>query len=200
MKERATRIGAEFARGQRLLDSGELSAARAAFEGLLPSLEQAGDRVGQGRVLFQLGSIWEQQGESEQARGCYEGSLAALGDDDPALQGTVLHRLGHLLRSGDPAAARERFQASASLCDVVGDRRGAALSRAMVGQIDFAAMLAALAALPADAPEQSHLIEHVVYFGLRLEAERFAELVHTHISNAALAGRLHALMRERRPS
>lgn len=77
----------------------------------------------------------------------------------------------------------------------------------MVGQIDFtlgqrevglAAMLAALAALPADAPEQSHLIEHVVYFGLRLEAERFAELVHAHVSDAALAGRLHTLMRERR--
>lgn len=206
MQEDEFRIREEFARAQQLVNSGELTAGRTALEGLLPLLEQVGDRVGQGRVLFQIGSICEERGEGERAQGCYERSLAALGNGDAATKGTVLHRLGHVLRARDPAGARERFEESAALCDAVGDRRGAALSRAMVGQIDFTSgeresglglMLSALAALPADAPERWHLIEHIVYLGLRVAPERFAELVDAHIREAALAGNLHALMRER---
>jgi hypothetical protein len=168
------------------------------FEQLLDLLEAAGDRIGRGRVLVRMASTCADLSRPEQARAhTIEAEQIARDAGDQALLAAALHRRAHLLRSSDPAAARELFQQSYET-DAT-DAEGRAVSLAMIGQIDFTegdqaggldTMLEALDSMPPDSDAYGHLIEHIAYFGRRLPRAEYVRLVGRRIRGESLRDRL----------
>ncbi|MBW3540546.1 MAG: hypothetical protein KY476_09755 [Planctomycetes bacterium] len=162
-------------------------------------LESAGDREGALQIRLRAGQALECLHRLDEARQCYarvrdEAAAAQF----TAVQAAALHRLGHLARLRDPPAARELF--AASLAVDASDAEGAALSRAMIGQIDFTEgdllggcteMLRALSALPPESPAFDHVLEHTRYFGGKLPRDEYLQLVACTIEDASLRDRLH---------
>ena len=195
-----------FQSAQDAIASEQYETARSALQSLLPLLEKACDLAGQVRLLDELGHVHELLGDLASARRSYESALQRLtaGSRDARLR--LLHRLAHACRPSDPAQSRALFLECAALADTLGDRRAAALSRAMIGQIDItsgepdggmARLLAALVELPIDAPERTHLIEHAAYLGEQLTEGLFRQLLVSHVPPGPLALALVAALGER---
>lgn len=155
------------------------------FEQLLPLLNQAGDLVGVARLSLRLGQVSEELSRRDDARRHYdEAERLARQLNDRGLRAAALHRLGHLLRMNEPQRARELFQQSLELKSA--DSAANALSLAMIGQIDFTegdqlggldTMLTALNQMPTGAAGYSHLVEHIVHFGGKLDRSDYQRLV-----------------------
>jgi hypothetical protein len=118
---------------------------------------------------------------------------------DRQLQATALHRLGHVLRMNSPDRAREMFCRSLELG--APNQEANSLSLAMIGQIDFTAgmqpdglatMLEAVNSMPEETESRDHLVEHIVYFGGKMERDDYVQLVERQISNEALSQRLRS--------
>jgi hypothetical protein len=161
------------------------------------------------RVLDELGQVHEQLGDFASARNAYERALAQVPLEARSTRGRLVHRLAHACRSSDPARARALFLECAALADTEGDARAAALSRAMIGQIDITSgdleggmsrLLAALVELPAGATERSHLIEHAAYLSERLPRGLFQQILESHVPPGSLAVSLMTAVTERRSS
>lgn len=168
------------------------------FEQLLPILEQAADRAGQGIVHIRIGQLYESAGDPDRARRHYL-TAQMLGEQwaDHHLQATALHRLAHLVRLRDARRARALFEQCLDLG--AADQECLAVSLAMIGQIDFTEgdelgglekMLAALQTMPPAANSFEHLVEHIGYFGTKIAAADYQRLVTGRISNEALQQRL----------
>ncbi|HUG93190.1 MAG TPA: tetratricopeptide repeat protein [Planctomycetaceae bacterium] len=173
-------------------------AALDGLEALLPLLEAAGDRVGCGRVRLRMASVCEQAGRLEEARAqASRAEELARETADRGLLAAALHRRGHLVRMSDPASARELFLQSLAAGDDNLEAR--AVSRAMIGQIDFTSgdqaggldtMLEALEQMPPQAAAFEHLVEHLAYFGAKLPRADYVRLVCRRIADAGLRDRL----------
>jgi tetratricopeptide (TPR) repeat protein len=186
---------------QSCLRQKQIPPALAALETCRDLLTPTGLLHSQYSVCFEIGRLHEELGRFASARPAFAEALArAERLADAALQARACHRLGHVERlGGRPEEARRWFERSAAHAQADGDVRGAALSRAMIGQIactegqveiGLRQMLQALAQLPADAPEYGHLVEHTAYFGLRVEEATFVQLVNETISDQFLRDRL----------
>lgn len=202
----AETIGRVYGTAQEAVADERYEDARLILESLLPLLTEAGDRAGRVRVLDELGQVHELRGDLAGARLSYEMALERLPADSQSTRVRLLHRLAHAWRPADPARARALFVECAALADSAVDRRAAALSRAMVGQIDLTSgdaeggmtrLLAALVQLPPDAPERSHLIEHTAYLSERLPAGLFHRLLESHVPPGPLGLALVAALAER---
>ena len=168
------------------------------FERLLPLLEAAGDVVGAARVHLRMGQLLEELSQPVRAGDHYlQAEELAEKLNDGQLRAAALHRRGHLVRTRDPQLARLLFQAS--LDQQADDSEANALSLAMIGQIDFTdgnepagldAMLQALDQMPADSPAFQHLVEHIVYFGGKLNRADFVHLVNRRITDKRIRGEL----------
>ena len=203
----AETIDRTYRDAQDAIASDQYEQARCSLESLLPLLERAGDRMGQVRVIEQLGQVHELMGDLVNARQSYESALERLPADSQSTRVLLLHRLAHAWRPSDPAQARTLFLECAALADAIGDRRAAALSRAMVGQIEITSgdseggmtrLLTALVELPPDAPERSHLVEHAVYLSERIPRGLFQRLLEAHVPPGPLAVALIAALAQRR--
>ena len=202
----AETIGRTYRDAQDAIASEQSETARSILESLLPLLEQAGDRLGQARVLDELGQVHELLGDLANARRSYESALERVPADSRSARVLLLHRLAHAYRSIDPARSRVLFLECTALADALGDRRAAALSRAMVGQIDITSgdpeggmtrLLTALVELPPDAPERSHLIEHAAYLSEQLPRSLMQRLLESHVPPGPIALALVTALAER---
>ena len=201
-------IPTRYAAALQQLDRGDDVAAAREFERLLPLLVEADDDLGRARVLAHLAAIDETHERLDGAERHYRQALSLLASaDDPSLTASVTHRLGHLVRMRRPPEARALFERSRRACEAIGDRRGEAVSLAMIGQIDVTTgavesgirtMLQGLSAMPSDASEDGHLVEHLAYFSSRLDSARFDALVAEEIHSELTRQRLHEEIRERR--
>jgi tetratricopeptide (TPR) repeat protein len=168
------------------------------FEGLLESLSALGDELGTARIQLRIGQVYEQSGRTSQAIEKFtvvEQIAARLRDRQ--LEATALHRLGHVLRMKNPDRACDMFRRSLDLG--APDQEANALSRAMIGQIAFTAgdptgglatMLEAVNSMPDETPSREHLVEHIVYFGGKIQRNEYLQLIERQISDASLAQRL----------
>ena len=202
----AETIGRKYRDAQVAIDGEQYEEARSALESLLPLLEQTGDRSGQIRVLDELGQVHELLGDLPSARFSFESALQRAPADCGPTRLRLLHRLAHAWRPSDPARAQALFRQCADLADSLGDPRAAALSRAMIGQIEITSgdpaggmtrLLAALVELPPDAPERSHLIEHAAYLSEQLPRGLFLRLLESHVPPGPLALALVAAVANR---
>lgn len=202
----AETIGRTYRAAQDAIASEQFEQARSALESLLPLLVQADDRPGQIRVLDELGQVHELLGDLANARRSYESALERLPVDSGSTRVLLLHRLAHACRPSNPTRSRVLFLECASLADALGDRRAAALSRAMVGQIDITSgdseggmtlLLTALVDLPPDAAERSHLIEHAAYLSEQLPRSVFQRLLESHVPPGPIALALVSALAER---
>jgi len=200
-------IGRTYRDAQDAIANEQYEQARSGLESLVPLLEQAGDRLGQIRVLDELGQIHELLGDLASARRSYESAMQRLAADSDSTRVLLLHRLAHACRPSDPAQSRALFLECAALADALGHRRAAALSRAMVGQIDITSgdgeggmtrLLTALIDLPPDAPERTHLIEHAAYLSEQLPRSVFQRLLESHVPPGPIALALVTALAERR--
>ena len=170
------------------------------YADVLESLIKLSDELGIARIQLRIGQVYEQSGRPTQAVEHYtlvEQAAARLRDRQ--LESTALHRLGHVLRMTSPDQAREMFRRSLDLGTP--DQEANCLSLAMIGQIDFTAgdhrrglatMLEAVNSMPEETESRGHLIEHIVYFGGKLERDKYVQLVEQHISDVSLAKRLRS--------
>jgi tetratricopeptide (TPR) repeat protein len=152
-------------------------------------------------VCFEIGRLHEELGRFPAAHSAYQAALSRAETlNDSPLLASVCHRLGQVERlAGATSQAKKWFEKATAHAEATGDRRGAALSRAMLGQIictegdmttGLRQMLAALLALPADAPEHGHLVEHTAYLGTRVDEAAFSNLLDQTTADAALRLRL----------
>lgn len=202
--ENAKAILQGYDRAQQQIRDKNYAGAKTSLEAILPWLESAGDSLGQARVLTNLAQIDEITEQTNLAEVHYRRALdLASQAGDIQLQALAAHQLGHLLRVRIPREARELFVRSAAACTVLRDRRGRALSIAMIGQIDFTSgdraggmrqLQEALMDLPSDAAEHDHLVEHITYFCKQLETPVALRLIDECISETALRARLLAAL------
>jgi tetratricopeptide (TPR) repeat protein len=201
----AQAVRAGYARALQEIRDEDYTAAVASLETILPILERLGDLLGQARVLTNLGQIDELEERFDRAERHFRQALdLAMQVGDIRLQALTAHQLAHRIRSKQPEAARELFQQSATACLALRDRRGRALSLAMVGQIDFTAghhesglrqMHDALLDLPEDAPERTHLIEHIIYFCRSLDPANAPALLRECILDREIRSRIVAALK-----
>ena len=173
----------------------------AGFQQLMPLLNELGDRRAVPRVHLRMGQLFEETNRRDHAREHYRQAekLASECNDIP-LRAAALHRMGHLVRITDPQQARALFQQSLDLQS--NDDEGNALSLAMIGQIDFTegdqlggldTMLTALNRMPANALSYDHLVEHIAYFGGKLNRADYIRIVSRRIAESDLRNRLFQL-------
>ncbi|MBT4864169.1 MAG: tetratricopeptide repeat protein [Planctomycetaceae bacterium] len=170
------------------------------YEDVLQSLIELSDELGIARIQLRIGQMHEQSGRPTEAVENYtlvEQAAARLRDRQ--LEATALHRLGHVLRMNSPDQAREMFRRSLELG--APDQEANSLSLAMIGQIDFTAgdqrggletMLKAVNSMPDETPSRDHLVEHIVYFGGKMERDEYVQLVERHTLDESLSLRLRS--------
>jgi tetratricopeptide (TPR) repeat protein len=170
------------------------------YESLLESLSTLGDELGTARIQLRIGQVYEQSSRASRAVEQYT-RVEKIAERlrDRQLGASALHRLGHVLRMSNPDQARDMFRRSLELG--APDQEANALSRAMIGQIAFTAgdqtgglamMLEAVNSMPHETPSRDHLVEHIVYFGGKLERNEYLQLIERQISDASLSQRLQS--------
>jgi predicted ATPase/DNA-binding SARP family transcriptional activator len=115
----------------------EYRSARAQYEESLALHQQSGDRAGIAAVLYRLGNLSAEQGNSAEAGRFHEESLAIrreLGDQTGIA--LSLNSLGNIaLDQGDYESARSRYEESLFISRQRGDQRGWCWSRHFLGVV-----------------------------------------------------------------
>lgn len=183
---------------QLLRESNWVEAARA-FAGLMPTLREQGDTLGQARVLTHLAQIFGVLEQNEQALEFYrEARRLAIEAGDQQLKAICAHQLGCLLRQSEPEQAKAMLQESRSACVLLGDLRGETLSLALIGEIDLdqgdgeagmRKMLQAVREMP-EIAEREELIRLVGARSSQLPFERFEALLQEQIPTERLRQRV----------
>jgi tetratricopeptide (TPR) repeat protein/transcriptional regulator with XRE-family HTH domain len=115
---------------------GRFMQASAHFEQALPRYREAGDRIGEARLLADLGFIGFLQGR-DSAVGQMEQALDVFRNlKDPAGEARVLASLGSLhMRQGRYEQAADHLEQSAGLCQITGDRGCEARALGNLGEV-----------------------------------------------------------------
>ncbi len=124
---------------QRLRNEGDPDSALQCYSECLELLDRNKDVLEQMRILMEMEEVFGARGAHSKAMACLRTCLnyvQELGQEYE--KSVVLHRMGHLLyRTEESETATQRVEDSFSISRSLGDQRGYALSRAMLGKIQF---------------------------------------------------------------
>jgi len=176
---------------QRLRTEGDPNAALDRYHECLELLYRQKDVLGQIRVLMEMAELFEERGTHSKAMACLKACLDYANDIGQEYEkSVVLHRMGHLLfRMGENEKAVHRFEESSFISRSLGDQRGYALSRAMLGKIllskgevneGLGLMVESLAVLHSiNAQEWDTLREQIRSYGTKLPRSMYEFIVRT---------------------